>query len=43
MDNVLDLITTNALVGFAAIASNLVVSFYFANREFENLAKIIKR
>jgi hypothetical protein len=27
----------------AAITSNLVVSFYFAKRDFENVARIIKR
>ena len=40
---VLGLGTTDPLAGFAAITSNLVVSFYFAKRGFENVARIIKR
>jgi hypothetical protein len=31
------------LAGFASVTSNLVVSFYFAKRGFENVARIIKR
>jgi phage terminase large subunit len=42
-DKVLGLGTTDPLAGFAAITSNLVVSFYFAKRGFENVARIIKR
>jgi hypothetical protein len=42
-DKVLSLGTTDPLAGFAAITSNLVVSFYFAKRGFENVARIIKR
>jgi hypothetical protein len=42
-DKVLGLGTTDPLVGFAAVTSNLVVSFYFAKRGFENVARIIKR
>ena len=42
-DKVLGLGSTDALAGFAAITSNLVVSFYFAKRGFENVARIIKR
>ncbi|MGX1324415.1 hypothetical protein AB7M17_007868 [Bradyrhizobium sp. USDA 377] len=42
-DKVLGLGTTDALAGFAAITANLVVSFYFAKRGFENVARIIKR
>jgi len=42
-DKVLGLGTTDPLAGFAATTSNLVVSFYFAKRGFENVARIIKR
>jgi hypothetical protein len=42
-DKVLGLGTTDPLAGFAAITSNLVVSFYFAKRGFENVARIIRR
>jgi hypothetical protein len=42
-DKVLGLGTTDPLAGFAAVTANLVVSFYFAKREFENVARIIKR
>ena len=42
-DKVLGLGTTHPLAGFAATTSNLVVSFYFAKRGFENVARIIKR
>jgi hypothetical protein len=42
-DKVLGLGTTDPLAGFAAATSNLVVSFYFAKRGFENVARIIKR
>lgn len=42
-DKVLGLGETDPLAGFAAITSNLVVSFYFAKRGFENVARIIKR
>jgi len=42
-DKVLGLGTTDPLAGFASITSNLVVSFYFAKRGFENIARIIKR
>jgi hypothetical protein len=35
--------TTDSLAGFASVTSNLVVSFYFAKRGFENVARIIKR
>jgi hypothetical protein len=42
-DKVLGLGTTDPLAGFAATTSNLVVSFYFARRGFENVARIIKR
>jgi len=40
---VLGLGTTDALAGFAAVTANLVVSFYFAKRGFENVARIIRR
>jgi hypothetical protein len=42
-DKVLGLGTTDPLAGFASITSNLVVSFYFAKRGFENVARIIER
>jgi hypothetical protein len=42
-DKVLGLGTTDPLAGFAAVTANLVVSFYFAKRGFENVAKIIRR
>jgi hypothetical protein len=42
-DKVFGLGTTDPLAGFASITSNLVVSFYFAKRGFENVARIIKR
>jgi hypothetical protein len=42
-DKVLGLGATDPLAGFASATSNLVVSFYFAKRGFENVARIIKR
>ncbi|MBV9459013.1 MAG: hypothetical protein JO141_16040 [Bradyrhizobium sp.] len=42
-DKVLGLGTTDALAGWASGTANLVVSFYFAKRGFENVARIIKR
>jgi hypothetical protein len=42
-DKVLSLGTTDPLAGFASVTANLVVSFYFAKRGFENVARIIKR
>ena len=42
-DKIMGLGTTDPLGGFAEITSNLVVSFYFAKRGFENVARIIKR
>jgi hypothetical protein len=42
-DKVLGLGTTDGLQGFAATTANLVVSFYFARRGFENVARILKR
>lgn len=42
-DKVLGLGVTDGLQGFAAVTANLVVSFYFAKRGFENIARIIKR
>ena len=42
-DKVLGLGTTDPLSGFASVTSNLIVSFYFAKRGFENVARIIKR
>jgi hypothetical protein len=42
-DKVLGLGQTDGLAGFASVTANLVVSFYFAKRAFENVARIIKR
>jgi hypothetical protein len=42
-DKVLGLGVTDGLQGFASVTANLVVSFYFAKRGFENVARIIKR
>jgi hypothetical protein len=42
-DKVLGLGTTDPLAGFASTTANLIVSFYFAKRGFENIARIIKR
>jgi hypothetical protein len=41
-DKVLGLGTTDGLQGFASTTANLVVSFYFVKRGFENVARIIK-
>lgn len=42
-DKVLGLGSTDPLVGWVEITSNLIVSFYFAKRGFENVARILKR
>lgn len=42
-DKVIGLGTTDPLARFASVTSNLVVSFYFAKRGFENFARIIRR
>lgn len=42
-DKVMGLGSTDPLGGWAAITANLVVSFYFAKRGFENVARIIRR
>jgi hypothetical protein len=42
-DKVFGLGTTDSLQGFASTTANLVVSFYFVKRGFENVARIIKR
>ncbi|WP_256809009.1 hypothetical protein [Bradyrhizobium sp. Bra64] len=42
-DKIFGLGSTDPLAGFAAVTANLVVSFYFAKRGFENVARIIKR
>src|SRR3954469_25215172 len=42
-DKVMGLGSTDGLQGFAATTANLVVSFYFVKRGFENVARIIKR
>ena len=31
------------MAGFAETSANLIVTFYFAKRGFENIARIIKR
>ena len=42
-DKVLGLGTTDPLVGWVSVTANLVISFYFVKRSFENVARIIKR
>ena len=42
-DKLLGLGTTDPLAGFASVTSNLVVSFYFAKRGVENVARIVER
>jgi hypothetical protein len=42
-DKVLGLGSTDPLAGFASTTANLVISFYFAKRGFENVARIISR
>jgi len=42
-DKVLGLGTTDPLVGWVSVTANLVISFYFVKRGFENVARIIKR
>jgi len=42
-DKVMGLGSTDPVAGFASVTSNLVVSFYFAKRGFENVARIIRR
>jgi len=42
-DKVFGLGVTDPLAGFASMTANLVVSFYFAKRGFENVARILKR
>lgn len=42
-DKVIGLGTTDPLAGFASVTANLIVSFYFAKRSFENIARIIRR
>jgi hypothetical protein len=42
-DKLLGLGTTDPLAGFASTTANLIVSFHFAKRGFENVAKIIRR
>ncbi|CAL78997.1 conserved hypothetical protein [Bradyrhizobium sp. ORS 278] len=42
-DKVLGLGSTDPLAGFASTTANLVISFYFAKRGFENVARIIRR
>lgn len=42
-DKVLGLGSTDPLAGWIEITANLIVSFYFAKRGFENVARIIKR
>jgi len=42
-DKVLGLGSTDPLAGWIEVTANLIVSFYFAKRGFENVARIIKR
>lgn len=42
-DKVLGLGSTDPLGGWIEVTANLVVSFYFAKRGFENVARILKR
>jgi hypothetical protein len=42
-DKVLGLGTTDPLAGWVEVTANLVVSFYFAKRGFENVARIIRK
>ncbi len=42
-DKVMGLGVTDGLQGFAATSANLIVSFYFVKRGFENVARIIKK
>jgi len=42
-DKVLGLGTTDPLVGWVSVTANLVISFYFVKRGFENVARIMKR
>jgi hypothetical protein len=42
-DKVLGLGSTDPLGGWIATTANLIVSFYFTKRGFENVARIIKR
>jgi len=42
-DKVLGLGVTDPLIGWVSVTANLIISFYFAKRGFENVARIIKR
>jgi len=42
-DKILTLGSTDPLTGWALWAANLIISFYFVKRGFENVARIIKR
>lgn len=42
-DKVLGLGSTDPLTGWALWAANLIISFYFLKRGFENVARIIRR
>lgn len=42
-DKVLGLGVTDGLAGWSGTTANLIISFYFAKRGFENVARIIKR
>jgi hypothetical protein len=42
-DKVMGFGVTDPLGGFAETTANLIVSFYFVKRGFENVARIIKR
>lgn len=42
-DKVMGIGVTDGLQGFAATSANIIVSFYFVKRGFENVARILKR
>jgi hypothetical protein len=42
-DKVMGLGTTDPLAGWVALTANLIVSFMFAKKGFENVARIIKK
>jgi len=42
-DKVFGLGSTDSLAGFASTTANLIITFYFVKRGFENVARIIKR
>ena len=42
-DKMLGLGSTDPLAGWIEVTANLIVSFYFAKRGFENVARILKK